>query len=114
MSKLNAIDEERAKLNEQLAELEKREAVILEEERPATIARINADIARYKIKAQDLRFEPEGHGTPKQSKTPPKKQQAPAKFKNPNTSETWSGRGTPPKWMPKDKAEWDKLRIPEA
>ncbi|WP_035547987.1 H-NS histone family protein [Burkholderia sp. 9120] len=114
MSKLNAIDEERAKLNEQLAELERREAAILEEERPAAITRINADIARYKIKAQDLRFESEGHGTPKQSKVPTKKQQAPAKYKNPNGDETWSGRGTPPKWMPKDKTEWDKLGVSKA
>lgn len=114
MSRLNAIDEERAKLNKQLAELEQREAAILEEERPAAIARINEDIARYKIKAQDLRFEPEGHGTSKQSKVPTKKQQAPVKFKNPNTDETWSGRGTAPKWMPEDKTEWDTFRVSKA
>lgn len=113
MSKLDTIDQERAKLNEQLAELERREAAILKEERPAAITRINAEIARYKIKIQDLRFEPDSRETQMLSGNSSKKQ-APAKYKNPETDETWSGRGTPPKWMPKDKAEWDKHLISKA
>jgi len=113
MSQLDAIEQERAKIKEQLAELERREAAILKEERPAAITRINAEIARYKIKVQDLRFEPEGQETQKVSANPSKKQ-APAKYKNLEKDETWSGRGTPPKWMPANKAEWDKYLIPKA
>lgn len=110
MSQLDAIEQERAKIKEQLADLERREAEILKEERPAAITRINAEIARYKIKAQDLLFEPEGRETQKASANASKKQ-APAKYKNLETDETWSGRGSPPKWMPENKAEWDKNLI---
>jgi DNA-binding protein H-NS len=113
MSKLDAIAQERAKINEQLAELEKREAAILEEEKPTAIARINADIARYRITAKELRFESESRATRKEPEKSPK-QKVSAKYRNPETGDTWSGRGTPPNWVPKNKAERDKFLIPKA
>lgn len=112
MSQLDAIEQERAKIKAQLAELDKKEAAILKEERPAVISRINTEIARYKIKPHDLTFDAEGQDTRKigGNRSP---KQAPAKYRN-ATGELWSGRGTAPKWMPANKAEWDKYLIPKA
>lgn len=98
MSRLEEIEQEKAKLNAELAELAKKEAKILKEERPTIIARINADIARYKINVEDLKFESEGTGTQEAQASRPKTTLA-AKFRNPQTGDTWSGRGTAPKWI---------------
>lgn len=113
MSQLDAIEQERAKIKEQLTELDKKEAAILKEERPTIITRINAEIARYKIKSRDLQFEPESQISQQKTGNSSKKA-VPAKYKNPRTDETWSGRGTRPNWVPQNKEEREMLRIPGA
>lgn len=38
----------------------------------------------------------------------PAKKKAPAKYYNPNTGESWSGRGKPPKWIEdKDRSQFE-------
>lgn len=43
----------------------------------------------------------------------PAKKKAPAKYYNPNTGESWSGRGKPPKWIEdKDRSQFEIRTTP--
>lgn len=33
------------------------------------------------------------------------------KYRNTNGTETWTGQGRAPLWMPKDKKNWDKMMV---
>jgi DNA-binding protein H-NS len=111
MKTLEEVEAEKAKLTAQLAELAQQEAEILKKERPTVIARINLDIARYKIKDKDLKFLPEEVEV-EARQTAGERPPVQPKYQNPDTGATWSGRGNkPPEWMGPDKSQWHKFLI---
>lgn len=69
------------------------------------IAEIKALIDQYEITAEELGFQ----------STSPKvkvKRSLPPKYRNPQSDETWSGRGRTPKWLAKtSKKNWSRFLI---
>lgn len=58
------------------------------------VASIREKIAEYGLSAQDL-----GFAVAAKRGRPPKKAPLPARYQDPKTGSTWSGRGKPPKWI---------------
>ncbi|MBN3858907.1 MULTISPECIES: H-NS family nucleoid-associated regulatory protein [unclassified Paraburkholderia] len=79
-------------LTAQLEKLHKEVAAAREKEVEQAIADIKEKIAEYEITAEELGFT--SAGTVARKKTP-----LPARFANPKTGETWSGRGRAPAWL---------------
>jgi len=79
-------------LTAQLEKLHKEVALAREKEIEQAIADIKQKIAEYGISAEELGFSSKPSGAKK--KTP-----LPAKYRNPKTGETWSGRGRAPGWL---------------
>ncbi|QCP52475.1 H-NS histone family protein [Trinickia violacea] len=79
-------------------QLEKLQVQVLEareKEIEAAIAQIKEKIAEYGITAEELGFS---------SKRPTARKAAlPAKYLNPKTGQTWSGRGRVPAWIGKNR-----------
>jgi DNA-binding protein H-NS len=78
-------------LTAQLEKLHKEVAVAREKEIEQAIADIKQQIVEYGITAEELGF------TSKRAVA--KKPPLPAKYRNPKTGETWSGRGRSPGWL---------------
>ncbi len=79
-------------LTAQLEKLHKEVAVARDKEMAEAIDQIKALIAEYDITAEEL-----GFSTRQSGKT--HKRALPAKYENPKTGETWSGRGRAPGWL---------------
>lgn len=58
------------------------------------IVEIREKIAEYGLSAHDL-----GFAEAARRGRPPKKVPLPAKYQDPKSGNTWSGRGKPPKWI---------------
>lgn len=83
-----------AKLKAQIADLQVQADEVRRQEVAAVIADVQRMIAEYGLTAQDLGFvERARRGRP------PKKAPLPAKYCDPKTGATWSGRGKPPGWI---------------
>ncbi|MGF6721465.1 DNA-binding protein H-NS [Paraburkholderia sp. GAS41] len=78
-------------LTAQLEKLHKEVAVAREKEIEQAIVDIKQKIVEYGITAEELGFASKRVGA---KKTP-----LPAKYRNPKTGETWSGRGRSPGWL---------------
>lgn len=76
------------------AELEQQIITIQREERSAAIAQVKELMAQHGLTMADL-------GTRTASPAPKAKTggKVPAKYRDPATGQTWSGRGLHPKWM---------------
>lgn len=74
-----------------------------EEERAAAIAEVKQKIVDYELSLEDLDLQPPIEHTcaEKEVQQTQQMQQMPlmAKYQNPRTGQTWSGRGKPPKWI---------------
>ena len=79
-------------LTAQLEKLHKEVAVAREKEVAQAIAEIKEKIAEYDITAEELGFSSRNAG-------PARKKALPARYANPKTGETWSGRGRAPGWL---------------
>ncbi|NLP59634.1 H-NS family nucleoid-associated regulatory protein [Paraburkholderia sacchari] len=79
-------------LTAQLEKLHKEVAAAREKEVEQAIADIKAKIAEYDITAEELGFS-------SQRPASARKKPLPARYKNPKTGETWSGRGRAPGWL---------------
>lgn len=77
---------QRDALEQQIADARKRET-------SEAVSRVRALIAEHGLKAEDV-F-PSGKARASNQKG----SKVAAKFKNPATGETWTGRGKPPKWI---------------
>lgn len=90
----------------QRAELDKQIQQIRSEERNAAIASVREMIAEHELTQEELFAvrKPRSSGGDKKSVA--------AKYRDPETGATWTGRGKPPTWI-KDKNREDFL-IPEA
>jgi DNA-binding protein H-NS len=58
------------------------------------VADMRQKIAEYGLTAQDL-----GFAVAAKRGRPPKKAPLPARYQDPKSGNTWSGRGKPPKWI---------------
>ncbi|MGF6773944.1 DNA-binding protein H-NS [Paraburkholderia sp. GAS199] len=78
-------------LTAQLEKLHKEVAVAREKEIAQAIADIKQKVAEYDLTAEELGFS----SKPKAARKAP----SVAKYRNPKTGETWSGRGRSPAWL---------------
>lgn len=74
-----------------IAELQRQAEELKKQERKAVIKELKAKIAEYGLSAADLSLT--GKQSTKVAST------VKAKYRNPQTGETWSGRGIAPRWM---------------
>ncbi len=83
-----------SELKAQIAKLQAQAEEARRSEIADVVASIRQKIAEYGLNAQDLGFvEAARRGRP------PKKAPLPARYQDPKTGATWSGRGKPPKWI---------------
>ncbi|TDN62867.1 H-NS histone family protein [Paraburkholderia sp. BL10I2N1] len=83
-------------LTAQLEKLHKEVALAREKEVAQAVAEIKQLIADYEITAEELGFPAAGT---KGARGKARKSGLPAKYRNPKTGETWSGRGRAPGWL---------------
>ncbi|NML32091.1 H-NS histone family protein [Paraburkholderia antibiotica] len=83
-----------ADLKAQIAKLQAQAEEARRTEIDNVIADIRQKIAEYGLSAQDL-----GFAVAARRGRPPKKAPLPAKYQDPKSGNTWSGRGKPPKWI---------------
>jgi DNA-binding protein H-NS len=78
-----------------IADLQAQAAKVKQEEKQQAIDAAKAMIASYGITAKDLGLDkaPKGKAGPKPGG------KIPAKYRDPATGSTWSGRGKTPKWI---------------
>ena len=98
---------ELVKLRQQIADMEKQAAELQKKNRPAVLAELREQMAAYGITAEELSRPAAKAARPKalQAKpaaSAPKSKKAaapsPAKYRGPE-GQTWTGRGTVPKWL---------------
>ncbi|CAE6771371.1 MULTISPECIES: H-NS family nucleoid-associated regulatory protein [Paraburkholderia] len=83
-----------ADLKAQIAKLQAQADEARRTEVDNVVADIRQKIAEYGLTAQDL-----GFAVAARRGRPPKKAPLPAKYQDPKSGNTWSGRGKPPKWI---------------
>jgi DNA-binding protein H-NS len=83
-----------ADLKAQIAKLQAQAEEARRTEIDNVVADIRQKIAEYGLTAQDL-----GFAVAAKRGRPPKKAPLPAKYQDPKSGSTWSGRGKPPKWI---------------
>lgn len=81
-----------AELDAAAAELKAQADGLRKQEKTDAIARIKTAMAEYGITAADLGIK---GGESKRNRTP----KSGAKYRNPTTGETWTGKGRNPKWV---------------
>lgn len=87
MATLNDLLEQKAALEKQIAEAQR-------EERGSAIAKIKALMTEYGLTLADLSARTPSTGAPRKSSG-----KVAAKYRNPATGDTWSGRGLKPNWL---------------
>jgi len=97
---------QKAALEKQHAELEKQLAEARRAERAGVIAQIKSLMAEHGLTVADLNAKTTGKA-PKTSANAGRK--VAPKYRNPETGETWTGRGLQPKWVQAAVAAGKKL-----
>jgi len=87
---------QKAALEKQQAELEKQISETLRAERSGVINQIKSLMAEHGITVADLSSKP---GRPATGKSPAAGRKVAAKFHDPASGQSWSGRGLQPKWL---------------
>lgn len=77
------------------AELEQEIVDLQREERASAIAQIRSLMSQYGLTLADIG----PRGTSAQTSKPRSSAKVPAKYRDPATGQTWSGRGLHPKWL---------------
>ena len=100
MPTLQELIEHKARLEAQIVEMQR-------EERAQAIAQIRAQMAAYGLTLADLG----GRGATASAPTAPRRAggKVAAKYRHPQTGQTWSGRGLQPKWLKAALAEGGRL-----
>jgi DNA-binding protein H-NS len=80
-------------LTAELEKLHQEVAAAREKEIAQAIADIKQKVAEYDLTAEELGFAPERKPARKAAST------SVARYRNPKTGETWSGRGRSPSWL---------------
>lgn len=87
---------QKAALEKQQAELEKQIAETLRAERSGVINQIKSLMAEHGITVGDLSSKP---GRPAGAKSSAAGRKVAAKYRDPDSGQSWSGRGLQPKWL---------------
>ena len=93
-----------AQIRKQIESLQREADRVRKSEVAGVVQRIKVAISSYGLTPQDL-FGPTGKAAMRERKTPSKtavkvkKSPVPAKYKDPETDKTWSGRGKRPGWF---------------
>ncbi len=91
---------QREALEQQINEARQREVA-------SALAQVRSLVAEFGLTVQDVfpsgRASVRGRGATAGSKVPPK-------YRDPATGKTWTGRGKPPNWMPKEDREQFLIR----
>lgn len=90
---------QKAALDKQQAELEKQIADTLRAERQSVIHQIKSLMAEHGISAADLTSGKPGRPPRNASADGSAPRKVAPKYRDPDTNETWSGRGLKPKWL---------------
>jgi DNA-binding protein H-NS len=101
MSKLADLMAQKAALEKQIAEAQT-------QERSAAIAQIKDLMAQHGLTVADIGGKPSS-AQPSGKKGPRKGSKVPAKYRDPATGQSWSGRGLQPKWLQAALAQGRKL-----
>lgn len=88
-----------AELIAQKAALEKRIAEAQDHERAAALAQIKHLMTQHGLSPADLGIKGGAAGPARAKAGPRKGSKVPAKYRDPATGNTWSGRGLQPKWL---------------
>jgi DNA-binding protein H-NS len=88
---------QKAALEKEQAELEKQIAETLRAERSGVINQIKSLMAEHGITVADLSAGKPGR--PANSSSPAAGRKVAAKYRDPDTGQSWSGRGLQPKWL---------------
>lgn len=106
MSSYQDLLAQKAKLEQQAAELEKQLADARRAERAGVIAQIKTLLAEHGLTVADLGLK--AGGKPAGTSASAGRKVAP-KYRNNDTGETWTGRGLQPKWVQAAVASGKKL-----
>ncbi|AFT89870.1 H-NS histone family protein [Paraburkholderia phenoliruptrix] len=106
MEDLETLKAQREILQAQLADIDNTIRVHQVAEKVQVIAAIRLKMAAYNITLDELRGEPTKprHAAAKGKGT------VPVRYRNPETGDTWSGRGRRPKWITAS-ADVDRFRV---
>jgi DNA-binding protein H-NS len=85
---------QKEQLAQQLAAVEKQITAAQSEKRTEAIAKVRALLAEYGLTAADL-----GGSAPKAEKAAKPTSTVAAKYRDPESGKTWSGRGLKPRWL---------------
>jgi DNA-binding protein H-NS len=83
-----------AELKAQIAKLQAQADEARRQEVVNVVSEIKQKITEFGLSAHDL-----GFAEAVRRGRPPKKAPLPAKYQDPKSGKTWSGRGKPPKWI---------------
>lgn len=98
----------------QKASLDRKIATARKREVASVVKQINALIEQYQLQPSELTFAAKGASAGRAAAKPKAKPgrkakttgPAPAKYRNPQTGDTWSGRGRSPKWVVGEKSQY--------
>lgn len=99
MSTYQELIAQKAELDRLQADLEKQITETLRNERAGVISQIKSLMADHGITAADLTSSKPGRPPKIGIAEPGTTRKVAAKYREPNTGETWSGRGLKPKWL---------------
>lgn len=92
------IDSEKQKLEKELAKIQKKLKAIQNKRRKPVITSIVKSMREYDISLEEIEAV-YNRKSAKKVKTNTVKKPVPPKYRNPNTNDTWSGRGKAPRWI---------------
>jgi len=104
---------QKAKIEKEISKLQKKAQTLQEKRRKPVIASIIRSMREYQITPEEILEafgKPAGRRSATARKAPaarPKTTVAP-KYRHPDTGETWSGRGKPPRWLANAEAKGAK------
>lgn len=88
-------------LRAQIAKLEQQAEALRQTQVKAVVAQLKKTIAEYGLTAEELGLVPGGRGMRRAAKPAAKRRPGSgvAKYRDPKTGQTWTGRGRPPVWI---------------
>lgn len=90
----DAFINEKQEIEKQINKLKRKMRTLHSRQRRPVITSIIRSMIEYEITPEEI-----AQAYERRSKSSKSKSTAPARFKNPETGDTWTGRGRPPRWI---------------
>lgn len=90
----DAFMNEKQKLEKEINKLKRKMRTLHSRQRRPVITSIIRSMLEYEITPEEI-----AQAYERRSKSGSVRSTAPARFKNPDTGDTWTGRGRPPRWI---------------